>query len=151
MPGLQMTKSRNRKALAQSFIPWLQIPRCHYLFIEVMNRRDSCCVYLVCPTPENSWLARRDVQKTNSVAVCQYLLPVINVLLLMSRESHWYSISVVLHLCAAGYVNITMAVLLKLPVLVFCLTVLVVDYLFYFIFLRKSLRYVCAFADSHFW
>lgn len=34
----------------------------------------------------------------------------------------------VLHLCAAGYVNITIAVLLKLPVLVFCLTVLVVDF-----------------------
>lgn len=52
----------------------------------------------------------------------------------------------VLHLCAAGYVNITIAVLLKLPVLVFCLTVLVVDF-FYFFFLRKFLRYVCMFAD----
>lgn len=40
----------------------------------------------------------------------------------------------VLHLCAAGYVNITIAVLLKLPVLVFCLTVLVVDFIYLFIY-----------------
>lgn len=46
----------------------------------------------------------------------------------------------VLHLCAAGYVNITIAVLLKLPVL-FCLTVLVVDffYLFIYYFFKESL------------
>lgn len=47
----------------------------------------------------------------------------------------------VLHLCAAGCVNITIAVLLKLPVLVFCLTVLVVDffYLFIYYFFKESL------------
>lgn len=47
----------------------------------------------------------------------------------------------VLHLCAAGYVNITISVLLKLPVLVFCLTVLVVDFLnlFIYYFFKESL------------
>lgn len=51
----------------------------------------------------------------------------------------------VLHLCAAGYVNITIAVLLKLPVLVFCLTVLVVDFLFIYLFIifLKKVFEVC--------
>lgn len=37
------------------------------------------------------------------------------------------------------YVNITIAVLLKLPVLVFCLTVLVVDFYLFIIFFKESL------------
>lgn len=51
MPGLQMTKSRSWKALAQSVIPWLQIPRCHYLFIEVVMERLMLCLLSL----SNAW------------------------------------------------------------------------------------------------